>query len=256
MGFSQLLSPSVRAGIEPECSRLSSWLKHFDLNFYRTHRHHSGVADLVDLVSIYTQKYGVPAKTLLFGVSEGGLITTLAIERHPQVFSGGLALCGPYGNFQKQLDYFGDFRTVFDFYFPGLAPGTPVSIPPSALDTWESTTYSTTVRPVITDTVNAGKVDQLLAVTKAAFDVNDPASKEQTIEDLLWYNVYATNDAALKLGGQPFGNQSHQYVGSNDDTALNQGVLRFSAEVTATQALSNYETTGQITRPLITICGV
>ncbi|MFN8444452.1 MAG: hypothetical protein U0175_26950 [Caldilineaceae bacterium] len=211
------------------------------------------IPDLVELVSIYAQKHGVPIAVILIGVSQGALTTVLALERHPEMFSGALAMCGPYGSFQDQINYLGDARVLFDHYFPGLTPGTPVDIPPTALDSWESTTYSTTVLPVVTNPANATKVDQFLAVSQAASDPGNTASKERTIERLLWYSVYATNDAKSKLGGQPFENQNRQYVGSENDSALNQSVLRFSADITATNTISNYETTGLITRPLVTM---
>jgi pimeloyl-ACP methyl ester carboxylesterase len=54
-----------------------------------------GVADLVDLVDIFVDAKGKPTRIYLVGASEGGLITTLAVEQHPDKFNGGLAMCGP-----------------------------------------------------------------------------------------------------------------------------------------------------------------
>ena len=34
-----------------------------------------------------------------------------------------LALCGPVGDFAGQIDYLGDFRVLFDYFFPGVIPG-------------------------------------------------------------------------------------------------------------------------------------
>lgn len=213
-----------------------------------------GVADLVDVVSIFTTQHTTPTQVLLVGVSEGGLITTLAVEQHPEVFDGGLAMCGPYGSFRRQVDYFGDFRVVFDYFFPGLIPGAPVDVPTDLLNTWETSYYSTTVKPAVIDPANASKVDQLLAVTGAAFTPSVASTKESTINRVLWYNIFATNDAKTKLGGQPFANLTRAYAGSADDALLNQGVQRFSADQAALDAMSNgYETTGVLTAPLVTI---
>lgn len=213
----------------------------------------AGIADLIDAVAIFTAEKGAPSQVLLAGVSEGGLIAALAVERHPAIFDGGLAMCGPYGSFRDQINYFGDFRVVFDYYFPNLMPPSPVAIPPTLLDTWETGYYTTTVQPVITDTANITAVNHLLSVTGAAFDAEDPATKEESIADLLWYNVFATNDATAKLGGQPYANGARVYSGSADDEALNQGVARFDAEPTTLAAMEEYETTGLLTRPLITL---
>lgn len=213
-----------------------------------------GVADLVDVVRLFKEKQGAPQQVILVGVSEGGLIATLALEQHADLFSGGLALCGPYGSFQEQTRYFGNFRVIFDYFFPNLIPPSPVDVPATLLDTWESSTYSTTVKPVVTAAANASQVDQLLAVTGAPVDASNPASKEQTINSVLWYNIYATNDAKAGLGGQPFGNQAETYVGSADDPALNQGVQRFTAEQAALDKIkASYETSGKLTHPLITM---
>ncbi|MCB0062649.1 MAG: prolyl oligopeptidase family serine peptidase, partial [Caldilineaceae bacterium] len=188
------------------------------------------INDLIDAVNIFADQEGAPSQVLLAGVSEGGLITALAVERHPDVFDGGLAMCGPYGNFRDQINYFGDFRVIFDYFFPNVMPPTAVAIPATLLDTWETSYYTQTVYPVITDTVNITGVNRLLNVTAAPFDTDDPATKVETIEDLLWYNVFATNDATVQLGGQPFDNRTRTYSGSADDEALNQAVARYDAD--------------------------
>jgi pimeloyl-ACP methyl ester carboxylesterase len=211
------------------------------------------IADLLDVVTLFTTQKGKPEKVILVGVSEGGAITTLAIERHPDIFDGGLAMCGPYGSFREQINYFGDFRVLFDYFLPSLLPASAVDIPADLLTTWESSYYTNTIQPALTAITNTTAIDHLLAVSHAAFDPNDNATKAQTIEDLLWYNVFATNDGKSKLGGQPFDNQSRLYAGGADDTTLNQQVARFNAEATALTALTDYETSGRLTRPLITL---
>ena len=212
-----------------------------------------GVADLVDLVNIFTTSHGAPGHVYLAGISEGGLITALAVEQYPNVFDGGLASCGPVGNFREQINYFGHFRLVFDYFFPSLMPGSPIDIPPSLIDNWDSH-YATVIKPAMLDPANADTIAQLLRVTGAAFDANDPATRETTIRDLLWYNVFATNDARAKLGGQPFDNQGYSYTGSNDDAQLNLWVQRFSASPVALAEIeAYYQTTGQLTAPLVTL---
>ncbi len=213
----------------------------------------SALADLVDLVNIFTQAKEAPRRVLLVGVSEGGLIATLAVERRPDVFAGGLALCGPYGSFQGQIDHFGDGRVVFDYFFPALLPPSPVAIPPDLAANWEDA-YTTIAQPVLLDPANADKVEQFLAVTKSPFDAADPNTKEATIRQMLWYNVTATNDGKEKLGGQPYDNQRRVFTGSADDVTLNRQVQRFSSDPAAQTTIAvAYETTGKLTRPLLTM---
>lgn len=212
-----------------------------------------GIADLVDLVDIFTTAKGAPNTVYLVGASEGGVITALAMERHPDVFSGGLAMCGPYGDFRGQINYFGDLRAVFDYFFPGLLPGSPVDVPDWLMEDWDSY-YETNIKPAIEDPANAGLVDQILNVTQAPYDVEDSTTKERTIQSLLWYAVFATNDGREKLGGQPFDNQDRVYAGSDDDAELNQGVQRFSADQSALDEIAgNYQTTGRLSVPLVTL---
>ena len=214
-----------------------------------------GVEDLVELVDvfIYTATHGVPNHIYLTGVSEGGLITTLAIEQRPDVFDGGLAACGPIGDFHKQIDYFGDFRVLFDYFFPNLLQGDPISVPQSLIDNWP-TYYATTIRPAILDPASADKVDQLLRVSNAPYISGVTSTIETSIYDALMYNVLATNDGIAKLGGQPFDNQGRVYTGSNDDAHLNLTVRRFSADQAALDEIeAHYQTTGQLTVPLVTL---
>jgi uncharacterized repeat protein (TIGR01451 family) len=213
-----------------------------------------GIADLVDLVHVFTTtEEKTPVHIYLGGASEGGLITTLAIEEYPHVFDGGLAACGPVGGLRDQSGYFGDFRVVFDYFFPDLIPGEAVTIPQDLIDEWD-TYLATVISPVITHPGSAYSLTQLLAVTGAAYEPSDPATMITTTSGLLWYNVFATNDAKAKLGGQPFDNETRVYVGSDDDELLNQEVERFRANQAALdEMLAHYQPTGQLTVPLVTL---
>lgn len=217
-----------------------------------------GLADLLEVVAIFKAQKGTPEKVILAGVSEGGAITALALEQHADVFDGGLAMCGPYGSFREQINYFGDFRVLFDHFLPNVLPPSATDIPSALLSTWESSYYTNTVQPALTAITNTTAIDQLLAVSNAPFDANDSTSKLQSIKDLLWYNIFATNDAKVKLGGQPFDNSGRSYGPTIMDPtldlqALNQAVARFSADQAALTALGSYETTGRLTKPLITL---
>ncbi|NJK64143.1 MAG: hypothetical protein HC921_16950 [Synechococcaceae cyanobacterium SM2_3_1] len=70
------------------------------------------IPDLVELVDIFRQTYGQPQQTYLVGVSLGSLISVLAVEANPALFTGVLPACGPIGNFQAQVDYLADFRII------------------------------------------------------------------------------------------------------------------------------------------------
>ena len=207
--------------------------------------------DPLDLVNVFTATHGPPVRVYLMGFSEGGLITALGIEWYPEFFDGGLAMCGVYGSFSDQVNYYGDFRVVFDYFFPDLFAASVVEIPQSLIDEWSST-YENVIRPVVEDPANSARVDSLFAITGAAFDTADTSTQQHTIEGLLRYNVFATNDAAAKLGGQPFENRERVYGGSSDDVHLNATVARFTADAAAVIEMeTNYLTTGRLSRPLV-----
>jgi len=211
----------------------------------------AAVDDMVELVDTFTDVAGPPGRVYLTGASEGGITTALAIERHPEVFSGGLAACGPVGDFRRQLRYFGDFRIVFNYFFPGLVPGDAVNVPDEVIANWEST-YVPAVEAALQ--ANPSATDQLLAVTKAPFDESDPSTKIATVIDILWYAVFATGDGIARFGGSPFDNRLRWYRGSDDDLALNLGVQRFAADPSALlEVAANYETSGQIAVPVVSL---
>ncbi len=213
-----------------------------------------GLVDVVDLVNVFKSSHAAPNRVFLLGFSEGGLITTLAVEQYPNVFRGALAGCGPIGDFREQVNHFGNFRVVFDYFFPGLMPGSAITVPQSLMDNWDSY-YATVISPTIMNPSNAISVSQLISVTGAAYDPSASlTSTYSTIQGVLWYNVFATNDGITKLGGQPFDNQTRIYSGSFNDTRLNATIQRFSADPAAFSEIQTYyQTSGRLTNPLVTI---
>ena len=213
----------------------------------------TGVEDLVDVLEVFSATHSVPTYTLVTGVSEGGLITALAIEQRPDVFDGGLSTCGPIGDFSQQINYFGDFRVLFDYFFPGVMPGSPISIPESLINDWPHY-YTATIQPLIFAPTNAVTLAQLLSVSHAPYISGLITTVDTSVYDALSYNVLATNDAVEKLGGQPFDNHHRVYAGSDDDGQLNQLVRRFTAAPAALNEIDAiYQTTGLLTVPLVTL---
>ncbi|MBX2998316.1 MAG: alpha/beta hydrolase [Caldilineaceae bacterium] len=212
-----------------------------------------GVESVTDLVTVVRSQGYNPQRLYLLGVSQGGLVATLAAERWPHLFDGGLAFCGPYGDLLVQSDYFTDARVLFDYFFPDLLPGTPVEIPQDLFENWSSV-YTTTVKPALVDPINSAKVNQLLQIARIPSADNSAESKASAIQEVLWYNVKATNDAIERLGGQPYDNQDKVYSGSDDDEALNAGVARFRADQSALDEITaRYRSTGNLRIPLVTM---
>lgn len=217
------------------------------------------VKDIKALIDQFPAISGRPAPRHIYvaGASEGGLVTALALEKYPAL-SGGLAACGPVGDFRKQIDYFGDFLVLFNYFFPQVLPGlsdppgkipTPELIPAELPGKWSA--VEAAVFAAVNTNPSAAK--QLLKVSKASPDPDDSSSME-TILGILWYDIFATNDAVAKLGGHPYDNSRRWYSGSNNDLRLNLKIGRFHAD---NEALVNmgkgYTASGNLLGPLVTL---
>jgi alpha-beta hydrolase superfamily lysophospholipase len=211
-----------------------------------------GVDDVRELVEVFPEVAGrTPERLFLTGASEGGLVATLINERYPQLFDSVLAACGPIGSFSGQINYFGDFRVLFEYFFPGILPGSPSSIPIGVISDWDKV-YVPKIRDALAN--NRDSAWQLQRTSKMAVDLTRPwDSLVDGTVNLLWYNVFGTNDATTKLGGNPFGNTGRWYWASKNDWRLNQQITRFSADAKAVENLAKYETSGKVTKPLITL---
>jgi hypothetical protein len=198
-----------------------------------------------------------PHRTYLIGASEGGLVTVLSAEQLPHVYNGAGAACGPIGSFQDQINYFGDFRVIFDYFFPGVLPGTPIDIPPNLITDWTSNNSQSIQMVTAALAAHPSAAAQLISVMKAAV-TSDPATVAETVIDALWYNVVATNDAQATLGPvkpvQPYDNHNRIYTGSANDFLLNLKVERFTADPAALAAVAaSYETSGKLSMNLVTL---
>lgn len=210
-----------------------------------------GLDDVRELVVSFRILAGrAPRYTYMAGASAGGLVTTLLMERSPGLFNGGLALCGPIGNFRTEAEYVADFRLLFDYFFPGVLPGNGLRIPDELIRNWDSVYV-----PRIEAAVSANPLAalQLISTSKAAIDPSSGPSVLQTVRNLLAYSTFSTNDATTKLGGNPYGNLFRLYTGSFDDIRLNRSILRVGADPATLFTVPWYQTSGQLTVPLVTM---
>ncbi|MFH0909401.1 MAG: prolyl oligopeptidase family serine peptidase [bacterium] len=210
-----------------------------------------GIDDVLQLIDLFAAQFGDPGRVFLIGPSEGGILTALAIEAFPDVFDGGLSLCGPVGDFRAQLDYIANFRTLFDYFFPGVIPGNPTNVPDDVVANWYAT-YEPKVIKAIRRAPD--RTRQLIRTSGAPVDPDDPSTVEHTVTGLLWYHVFATENAMAKLGGQPFDNARKLYRGSRNDRRLNRKVFRTTAEPAPLAEIErHYQTSGHLEVPLVTM---
>lgn len=210
-----------------------------------------GVADVRELVARFAADVKQPDLTYITGPSEGGAVSALSAERSADVFDGGLSLCGPIGNFRKQIDYWGDFRALYDYFFPGVLPGDAMHVPDELIANWETVYQPLALAKLAADPVATA---QLIRTSRAPIDPADPVNTTgATTVGILWYNVFATEDGKQQLGGIPFDNTARVYRGSLNDAALNAAIDRFAADPAALAKMQEYETTGNPAIPLVTM---
>lgn len=195
---------------------------------------------------------GAPAATaVLVGASEGGVITVQQLERFPDTYQGGLAMCGPIGGMPYQVQYLGDFRAVFDVLFPRIFNFGVIDVPTGAYEEWDSV-YA----PAIDEAIRTHPVltNQLFRVTDAARIPWQPDTSVESAQQVLRYSVFATNDLMATAGGNPYGNEDVWYSGSLSDRILNRRVERVSADPAAQGYVKDYyQPTGNLVVPLVTL---
>jgi hypothetical protein len=147
------------------------------------------------------------------------------------------------------MDYVGDFRVVFDYFFPDIFDFGATNVPPDAYQDWEEV-YAPAIRSAVKN--NHFKRFQLMTVTKAPWVVWDASTAVTTAQTLLRYSVVGTNDLTTLNGGQfPYNNEGRKYRGSWNDWRLNRKVERVDGNPAYLREY--YLTTGTLERPLVTL---
>jgi hypothetical protein len=153
------------------------------------------------------------------------------------------------GDFPAQINYWGDVRVIFDYLFPDVLPGKPTEIPAELIEDWEDVYV-----PAITELLDGSPVrrNQLMEIARIPKSAVDQQANIEAIIDVLWYNVFGTNDGVAKLGGNPYSNRGRWYSGSPNDLELNLTVERFDADQAALDDMQNfYQTSGELTNPIV-----
>ena len=111
------------------------------------------------------------------------------------------------GDFPFQINYFGNARVTFEYFFPGVLPKLECRGGQEQVQSWEDYYFKHLVKPTIFNPFNRAKLDQWVRVAKLPFDPdNYLESVEESARDVLGYSMVNLNDAVEVLGGFPFDN--------------------------------------------------
>jgi pimeloyl-ACP methyl ester carboxylesterase len=198
------------------------------------------VVDTEVLRQYFAEKYGKPTETYVSGDSMGGLLTVLMIEKYPDTYDAGLALCGVIGAAPSFMQRAFDERVVFDYYFPGLLP-SPAKVPAS----YEMSEKLT--RKVL-HALNAKP--SAAAAVRSYTDVHS----NRELADGIVFLTYILKDLEQRSGGNPFDNRNTVYTRLPASDTVNDRIARYEADQnTLTYLQQFYTPTGKLTRPVLAI---
>lgn len=198
------------------------------------------VVDTEVLRQYFAEKYGKPTETYVSGNSMGGLLTVLMIEKYPDTYDAGLALCGVIGPSARVMQQAFDDRVVFDYYFPGLLP-SPTKVPPS----YE---MSEKLTKEVLRALN--KKPSAAAAVRAYSDVHS----NQDLARGLVFLTYVLKDIEQRSGGNPFDNHNTIYTRLPASDTVNDHIARYEADPGALTYLQQFYTpTGRLTRPVLAV---
>lgn len=225
----------------------------------------SAAEDTDNLRQLFWNRFGRPRLTLLHGQSWGGNVAAKAAELYGKgadgkpVYDGVILTSAVLGGGSVSYDFRADLRAVYQYYcgnhpaagepaYP-LWQGQPVGSTLTNKDLDARLNACTGVdKPAAERTPQqARNLKNILAVTRIP---------ERTLDSHLGWATFTFADMVnLRLGGRnPFSNVGVKYVGSDDDKALNKGVIRFAADPLGVKRLSeDSDLTGKLIVPTLTI---
>jgi len=225
----------------------------------------SAAEDSDNLRKLFWETYGRPRRTVLHGQSWGANVAAKTAELYGKdadgklVYDGVILTSGVVSGGTRAYDFRADLRAVYQYYcgnhpekgeaqYP-LWQGQPVGSKLTNKDLDERVNACTGVDlPASQRTAQQQRnLANILAVTKIP---------ERTLGSHLGWATFTFADMVNKrLDGQnPFTNVGVVYKGSDDDKALNKGVIRFKADPEGVRRLADdSDLTGHLLVPTLTM---
>jgi pimeloyl-ACP methyl ester carboxylesterase len=206
------------------------------------------------LGGLFTATFGRPDRTYLAGHSLGGLAVVALAEKYPTQYDGALPMCTPIGGGTAEIQYLGDARVAFDYFFPGVLPGGPFSVPPD--------TPFSPGSPVFTRTLNALMAGLFVPGQPTLQFANVAHLPYRSVPELIGsamsvvgFSIRFTNDVLEHSHGHiPYDNIGTVFAGSANDVALNLGIARFEAASDAVNYFEKYfSPDGTVQIPVLTL---
>ena len=216
------------------------------------------------LRGLFVSQFGQSTRSFLVGNSLGALASMALAERFPGQYDGVVPICGVNAGTTKQLEYVVNVRVLFDYFYPGLLPGSPnAPVPGYVMDAAK--------QQQIIAAVTANPIGMLVIASTAQTPL-EFTNTTQLVTSLLNALAYhargADNVLTFTNGKFPVGNMDVTYsprpgliVPPLTLPALqailagvNNGVARFEADPSAAiWAARNFTPSGALQIPTITL---
>ena len=217
-----------------------------------------GARDTAALRDTFIRRVARPAKIFLVGVSLGGGVVIDLAEQHPRDYDGVLPMCGLIGGSPLEVNYVGNARVLFDYFFPGVLPGTLLHTPllPYDPSTPGNAGYAVTAALVTGLNPTASPTLPTLQLANAlGLEAASPTEIITGLVEVLGFDVRYVNDLLVRTNlASPYGNLFTWYTGSLNDKALNAGVERVKGTPEGYAYLFRYyQPTGDVRIPTVTL---
>jgi len=220
------------------------------------------------LTGVFTERFGRPTKTIVAGLSMGGLTAIKLAEDFPTQYAGSLPICALAGGARRQAEYDAHVWALFEYYYPGVLPGNAAALPAGVDE------FTQIYLPALAAmTANPAPVAKILAMdqtpvpgTNALMPVFGPnavlgyvSEKVNAIAFALRLNEFFLG--SLVENGRPyFDNSTTTYSSAtlsvSELQAVNAGVRRYTASRSTLNALDkNYTPSGKLKRPMLMLSG-
>jgi pimeloyl-ACP methyl ester carboxylesterase len=211
-----------------------------------------GVIRTRQLIGIFTSHFGKPQRTYILGHSLGGMVALMLAEKNPGLIDGAMSICSFVGGAPKQIEYIFHVRVLFDFYYPGVIPGTVTDVP-EGLDFWGDVAPAA----LAAMSANPDSALELALVDQVAIPWNTSVELSYSILTALYFNIAGTNDMLDRTHGHVMvDNTETVYTiwgfpipGQDDPVA---GVARYESTPDAEKYIEHYYLpTGKLKVPVM-----
>jgi pimeloyl-ACP methyl ester carboxylesterase len=205
------------------------------------------------LRGLFVSRFGQPTQTLVIGHSLGGLITLALAERYPTQYDGALPMCGVVGGTRRELQYIGDVRAIFDYFYPNVLPGDATELPPI-------TNLNAQILGPAQAAIAANPTGAfvLAGIAQTPIPGINPTEVVTSVLTALGFHARGLSDLTDRAQGKaPYGNADELYASTAYAALmgpLNTSVERFSLAANANAWLRhNYEPSGDLAIPVLTL---